>query len=124
VFRLPHCWLQVNMHPERTATDRSTDRLVTSFLASSVLQTNTVTVPKIPSCCCMISLQPSQFKFIRMSLFKVHKLLLQILRFSFNQKSEFCGLYCIPLLLTILTSDFNFHAIPIIRTSRRNLLTR
>jgi hypothetical protein len=78
VFRLPHCWLQVNMHPERTATDRPTDRLVTSFLASSVLQTNAVTVPKIPSCCCMICLQPSQFKFIRMSLFRVHKLLLQI----------------------------------------------
>jgi hypothetical protein len=80
-----------------------------------------VTVPKIRSCYWMISMQPSQFKFIKMSPSKVHILLLQISRFSINQKSEFCGPYCIPLLLTILTSGFN--AIPIIRTSRRNLLT-
>ena len=124
IFRLPHCWLRVNMHPEGRYCDRPTARLVTGFLASSVLQTNAVTVPKIPSCCCMISVQPSQFKLIKMSLFKVHKFLLQILRFSFNQKSEFRGPYCIPLLLTILTYDFNFHAVPIRRTSRRNLLTR
>jgi hypothetical protein len=78
IFRLSHCWLQVNMHPEGPATDRPAGHLHTGFLASSVLQTNAVTLPKIPSCCCMTSVQPSQFKFIKMSLFKVHKLLLQI----------------------------------------------
>ena len=105
-------------------TDRPAGHLHTCFLASSVLQANALAVPKIPSCCCMISVQPSQFKFITISLFKVNKLLLQISRFGINQKSEFCGPYCIPLLLTILASDCNVHAIPIIRTGKRNLLTR
>jgi len=63
---------------------RLTDR--PTRLASSALQTHAVTVPKIPSCYCMIFLQPSQFKFVKVSLSEVHKLLLQISRFSINQK--------------------------------------
>jgi len=79
IFRLPHCcWLQVSMHPEGPATDRPTDQLDTGFLASCVLHTNAVTVPEIPSCYRMTSVQPSQFKCIKMSLSEVHKLLLQI----------------------------------------------
>jgi len=103
---------------------RPTDRPARHRFSRFLCLTNAVTVPKIPSCYWMISVQPSQFKFIKMSLSKVHKLLLQISRFSINQKSEFSGPYCIALLLTILASGFNFHAISIIRTRRRNLLTR
>jgi hypothetical protein len=65
---------------------RLTDQLDIGFLASFALQTHAVTVQKIPSCYCMIFEQPSQFKFVKMSLSKVHKLLLQISRFSINQK--------------------------------------
>ena len=97
LFRLPHCWLQVNMHPEGPATDRPAGHLHTCFLASSVLQTNAVTVPKIPNCCCMLLMHPSRFQCIKMSLFKVHKLLLQI-------RNQFRS----PLLI-IPTSSFSFY---------------
>jgi hypothetical protein len=47
-------------------TDRTADHLHTCFLASSVLQTNVVTVPKIPSCYWMFLMHPSRFKFVKM----------------------------------------------------------
>ena len=78
-------------------TDRPAGHLHTCFLASSVLQTNAVTVPKIPNCCCMLLMHPSRFQCIKMSLFKVHKLLLQI-------RNQFRS----PLLI-IPTSSFSFY---------------
>ena len=84
-FHLPFAALLTTSHyAPRRSCDRPTGHLYTGFLASSVLQTNALTVPKNPSCYCMISMQPSQFKCIKISLFKVNNLLLQITRFSIN----------------------------------------
>ena len=46
--------------------DRPADHFHTRFLASSLLQTNVVTVPKIPSCYWMFLMHPSRFKFVKM----------------------------------------------------------
>jgi hypothetical protein len=60
---LPDCWLVVSMHPEGPATGH----LDTGFLGFPLSSSKCWDVSQIPSCYCMLLMQPSLSKFIKIT---------------------------------------------------------
>jgi hypothetical protein len=62
-FRLPDCWLVASMHPEGPATGH----LDTGFLGFPLSLNKCWDGSQIPSCYCMLLMQPSLNKFIKIT---------------------------------------------------------
>jgi hypothetical protein len=72
-FSFPDCWLEVSI---RKFLRQATSAHV--LLGFPVSIANAEMVPKTPSCCCMLLMEPSRLKFLR-SLFLIYVIFISYL---------------------------------------------
>jgi hypothetical protein len=86
-FCSPDCWLEVSMHPEGPATGH----LDTGFLGFPLSLSKCWDGTQVPSCYCVLLMQPSRLKFIKIKLPCWQSHYNYIFKIILNLKSKFRG---------------------------------